>query len=126
MGWLLPRGESSLPGREKRNALEQKSSRHEERERERESERERGRERERESLAGTEVFAQVSPFLVQLLVCADLEEVARSSRLGVEGFVNHSRKANWKNSVADSRFSARASRKLGRGRRGASGERIKG
>ena len=116
MGWLLPRGESSLPGREKRNALEQKSSRHEERE----------RERERESLAGTEVFAQVSPFLVQLLVCADLEEVARSSRLGVEGFVNHSRKANWKNSVADSRFSARASRKLGRGRRGASGERIKG
>ena len=46
MGWLLPRGESSLPGREKRNALEQKSSRHEERERE--SERERGRERQRE------------------------------------------------------------------------------
>lgn len=72
-------------------------------------------------LAGTEVFAQVSPFLVQFLVCADLE-VARSR----PGFVNHGRKANWKNSVADSRFSARASRKLGRGRRGASGEKIKG
>lgn len=114
MGWLLPRGESSLPGR-RRETRWNRSHRHEERK----------RERERVSLAGTEVFAQVSPFLVQLLVCADLEEVARS-RLGVEGFVNHSRKANWKNSVADSRFSARASRKLGRGRRGALGEKIKG